>query len=189
MRSYHLKFLAALLTLGLGVALAMRFFEPHTLPVPEPPCALCEGGGMWYHAPCVLDLSTGRLTELAIYAPHPSLVGEINPVQDWDYHVLRYGNDPIVFTVDRDRQACTAYVPRMTKQAEEAPFCAACRALLSAACDSGFVLLDAHDSERLCAYPLQDGAKYSFRGYDIAVTSDERSHCVRIEADLFLPPR
>lgn len=50
MRSYHLKFLAVLLTLGLGVALATRFFEPHTLPVPEPPCALCEGGGMWYHA-------------------------------------------------------------------------------------------------------------------------------------------
>lgn len=58
MRSYHFKLLAVLLTLGLGLALATHYHNLPALSVPEPPCALCEGGGgMWYHAPCVLALS------------------------------------------------------------------------------------------------------------------------------------
>lgn len=41
-------------------------------------CALCGSGDrMTYHAPCVLNLSTGEITELRIYLPHPVLVGEL----------------------------------------------------------------------------------------------------------------
>lgn len=39
-----------------------------TLPEPER-CALC--GDMRYHAPCLVDLSTGKVGELAVYTPTP----------------------------------------------------------------------------------------------------------------------
>ena len=48
-------------------------------PAPEQ-CALC-GEGMPYHAPCLINLSTGQLGELKVYDSHPSLLGEIAPME------------------------------------------------------------------------------------------------------------
>lgn len=56
----------------------------YALPVPEPErCSLYDNSS--YHAPCILNLSTGELVELEIYDPHPYKVGEIAVEQPGGY--------------------------------------------------------------------------------------------------------
>ena len=44
--------------------------------VPEPEqCSLCAG--LPCHAPCIINLSTGEMLELAVYEPHPFIAGEL----------------------------------------------------------------------------------------------------------------
>lgn len=46
---------------------------------PEPNvCGLCRNNeGVKIHAPCIINLATGEVAELAIYDPHPTEIGEV----------------------------------------------------------------------------------------------------------------
>ena len=56
-------------------AYAALWKEMESVPEPEQ-CALC-GKGMRYHAPCLIDLSTGQMGEMRVYTNHPTKQGEL----------------------------------------------------------------------------------------------------------------
>ncbi len=152
---------------------------------PEPEsCALC--GGRTYHAPCVLELSTGTLTELAIYAPDPLHLGELAEEQDMDHHVFCMAGS-VAMTVERtpERQRCTAYLPLSRKPMDRKLFCGDCRKLLAETRQRGFVLLDLRDTADITAYPIAPDAAYLIRGYTVSAVESEGGYTVEVSAARF----
>lgn len=163
---------------------AMVFIGP-----PEPElCALCGNGeGRPYHAPCVLECSTGILTELAIYDPEPTQAGELAPEQDLDRHFFQAAcGGRIVRTVDRspDLQRCTAYVPETGGRLDKRLFCRACRKLAARA-GGPYVLVDLLDPGNITAYPIEAGGACRMRGYTVSVHRAEGRHQIEVTAKLF----
>lgn len=153
---------------------------------PDPEhCSLCgSGNGMWYHAPCVLNLSTGEISELQVYAPHPVLVGEISDEQQGGYIQLSFGADVFRIT-DHGAQTCDAKVPKSTADMQPGYFCGSCRNLLMGQATEGYVLLDLHDLDSIIAYPIKAGAAYSIRDYTVTIEDDGEKYSVLVTADLF----
>lgn len=157
---------------------------------PEPEiCALCGNGeGRRYHAPCVLERSTGLLAELAVYEPEPTRAGELAPVQDLDYHVFQAAcGGRVARAVDRtpDLQRCTAYVPDSDAEPDERPFCHACRKLLAGAGKGEYVLVDLYDLRRITVYPLKVGGACRIREYTVTVCRSGEHYQVEVTAELF----
>lgn len=151
---------------GLTAALLILFYltaEPET-------CALC--GGLKCHAPCIVDLATGEVGELEIYAPHPTLVGELAEEQPRGIFAFL----PCVGLTaiqDQDAGTCTILLPDVQQKMNPRHFCKACRVHLAGM--KGYALIDLYDLKDIHAYPIEDGATYSIRGYTVSVKWDSGS--------------
>ena len=62
-------------------------------------CALCHGAPL--HAPGLLNIETGNLTELRIYEPHPHKAGELATSQQGGYMGISMSGG-VYFTYDPD---------------------------------------------------------------------------------------
>lgn len=135
------------------------------LPEPEQ-CALC-GEGARYHAPCLVDLASGQAGELTVYTHHPSLPGEIAPMEEQQTGKL--GFHPCAgLTAVRDTGAhtCQVTLPANKWLMNPAHFCWRCRRLLVKAGFGGYVIVDLYDLDYIQAYPLRDTV---IRDYRISV--------------------
>lgn len=175
LKLWLVKYKKPLLFLGLAVAIAAAFSLGRytgddaanrkayaalweaipALPDPEQ-CALC-GDGMPYHAPCLMDLSTGQLGEMTVYTEHPSRQGEIAPLteqQTGTFSLLSCAG----LTAIRDTcdHTCQVFLPENRALMNPALFCRKCRQLLAAGGLEGYVILDLHDLEHIRAYPLRE---------------------------------
>lgn len=148
------------LTLGIAAVSTLRIyrqqeaFETALSTASEPDiCALCGKGGdpIWYHAPCLVNLSTGEVGELTIYDPHRSLVGEIAKTQQTGTFSLLHCAG---LTAARDtcNYTCSVTLPQEQDQMAPAFFCLDCRALLAEVAQKGYVLLDLYDLQDITAY-------------------------------------
>lgn len=107
------------LAAGLVVILVIAYFVNH--PTVEPKdCPLC--GGIKYHAPCIADLSTGEIGELAIYAPHPVLTGEIAEEQPGGTLAF-LPCAGLTAVQDMDGETCTIHLPGSSLKWNPALFC------------------------------------------------------------------
>ena len=125
-------------------------FWKYILFAPEPEeCVVCDNlQGPRFHAPCLLDLSTGELTELEIYEPCHRYSGELAPDQDMDYNVMTFGESGLPLFIDRTEeiQRCVAYLPEKAGgEIEPSYYCRDCRAKLTKVATQGYVLLDLYD--------------------------------------------
>lgn len=144
-------------------------------------CALCgDGEGRRYHAPCLAELSTGRVGELTVYDPHPWKEGELAEDQ-------RTGTFSFLFCLEgrgyRDTvtHTCHLTLPEGKGPMRAEHFCRDCQALLEEASDGGYVLLDLYDLDGIRAYALCDGAEYTIRDYGLSVSWDEEEREFSIE--------
>ena len=159
-------------------------FWEQILIAPEPEeCMVCDNlQGPRFHAPCLLELSTGKLTELEIYEPCYRYSGELAPTQDMDYNVMTFGGSGLPLFIDRTEeiQRCVAYLPEKAGgEIESSYYCRDCRAKLIKVATQGYVLLNLYDLDAIQAYPVEDGAEYSIRIYTVAMARDEeQSHLV-----------
>ena len=159
-------------------------FWEQLLIAPEPEeCMVCDNlQGPRFHAPCLLELSTGKLTELEIYEPCYRYSGELAPTQDMDYNVMTFGGSGLPLFIDRTEeiQRCVAYLPEKAGgEIESSYYCRDCRAKLIKVATQGYVLLNLYDLDAIQAYPVEDGAEYSIRIYTVAMARDEeQSHLV-----------
>lgn len=157
---------------------------------PEPEtCALCGNGeGRPYHAPCVVERSTGLVAELAIYDPEPTQMGALAPVQDLDRHFFQAAcGGRVVRTVDRspEEQSCTAYVPVTEAGVSKRLFCRACRKRLAGAGQGEYVLADLYDPEHIAVWPVEAGRTFQVRGYTVAVSEEDAQYQIEVTAKLF----
>lgn len=140
------------------------------LPVPEPErCSLC--GNLSRHAPCVVNLSTGELVELAIYDPHPYKVAEIAEEQPGGYFSFVQGAGLDGHMVAAEY--LTATIPIKAERMNKEYFCSDCRELLNDYKRCGYVLADVRDPEAPVLYPIEEGTYFSLRCYEVEIGKNE----------------
>lgn len=133
-------------------------------------CALC--GGLKYHAPCIVDLSTGEVGELTIYEPHPTLVGEIAVEQPGGFLAFL----PCVGMTavqDADARICSVQLSKQQKRLNSKYFCSSCCRLLSEVQSNGYVIADLYDLGEIHVYPIEAGGVYTIRNYVVSTTRDD----------------
>lgn len=149
---------------------------------PEPDlCALCGyGGGPRYHAPCLVNLSTGEVGEMRIYDPDPVRIWEVSEVQQsGTFSLLRCAG--VTAVRDTDAHTCTAGLPRRADGLAPEHFCRNCRARIAEASRRGFILADLYDLADIQVYALSGEASYSVHGYDVSVSCGGGDGLLRVE--------
>lgn len=149
---------------------------------PEPDlCALCGyGGGPRYHAPCLVNLSTGEVGEMRIYDPDPVRIWEVSEVQQsGTFSLLRCAG--VTAVRDTDAHTCTAGLPRRADGLAPEHFCRNCRVRIAEASRRGFILADLYDLADIQVYALSGEASYSIRGYDVSVSRRGGDRLLHVE--------
>lgn len=131
-------------------------------------CPLCES--IKCHAPCLVNLSTGEVSELALYQPHPTLVGEVVPVQDSSTYSF-FSAAGVQGTLTTLPYVINLRLPVQKRPSLLTEFCKSCRKLLSEQLCS-FAIVDLYTPDKPVVYAIYDGASYELRGYQIQVQQD-----------------
>ena len=116
---------------------------------PEPEvCALCED--RQYYAPCLVNLATGQVGELQIYA---------GSGHGWTSFFFVAGASGMC---EENSHTCTATLPEEMKRMDGVHFCRDCRAKLAEITTEGYVLADLYGAEHFALYPVTAGGNMSF---------------------------
>lgn len=133
---------------------------------PEPKqCSLCAN--LPCHAPCIINLSTGELLVLAVYEPHPFIVGELAEEQQHETFSLIRGAGVEGYKLSAE--SITIKVPMKAEKMEEKHFCKSCRERLASCAAQGYALVDLKDANNPVIYTISTDVKVSFRCYSISV--------------------
>lgn len=189
--------LTVIMTLGLDFGLGWYFGANDTdkkayaavweaiTTLPEPKlCSLCgNGDGMWYHAPCLVDLSTGKVGELIVYTPHRRLVGEIAPENEQQTGTFGFFSCAGLHGFRcTGNHTCQVTIPQgETRMMAPGYYCRDCRELLAGAGIEGYVLVDLYDIANIKAYPIQEDSVYTIRDYVVSITSDKQYEKLYVE--------
>lgn len=127
-------------------------------------CPLCNF--MKSHAPCLVNVKTGEIEEMALYAPHGTLVGEIAEEQtDSTFSFVDIAgargtrlSSPFIMELD---------VPNLSAPRMKRHFCQDCRKLLSS--HGGYVIADLYEPGNPVIYTIFDGMRLELRCYSIVV--------------------
>lgn len=138
---------------------------------PEPDrCSVCDY--IPSHAPCLVNLNTGEVGEIALYEPHRTLVREIAEEQRGGYFSFMS-----VAGLRSHLDACVPEahitVPDGVEKYEEKFFCSTCRGLLETYAQCGFVLADLRNQETPTIYPVEDGTEFEVRCYTVVVSKTD----------------
>ena len=152
-----------ILSLVLIIVVAAAAFLGFSLVQKE--CCLCSSFG--YHAPCVIDLETGKLIELDLYFPHESLVAELaDPQQERGvFSFISIGN--VSGTKQTGPERIDLHIP------EDSTFfpalCSDCRKQLPFGYTSRYVFADLYSKEEKILIPIAADTTLSLRCYDITI--------------------
>lgn len=182
---YERQFLA--LVIAVGVAFTFGWYAGHNatdrnayaalweaivdLPDPEQ-CALCSEG-VPYHAPCLVNLSTGQMGELTVYTHHPFLQGEIAPMEKQQTGTFRFLPCAGLTAVQDTCYSCQVILPKEKELMNPALFCKACRQLLAGGGLEGYVIVDLYDLNHIRIYPVREGGCEVIRDYRVSVSSKQ----------------
>lgn len=162
-------------------ALFVCFFTYRTYRTPDI-CALCANGERdRFHAPVILNLSTGQQNEMRVYDPkHPGPTHEINPIQNTG----TFGFFPCAgLTGRRDTcsHTCTVDIPLSTEKLKPSLFCKSCRELLKDYAKCCFILLDFYEEDTFEIYDISKVTCYEIRDYSVAITAIEDQAELEVE--------
>ena len=145
-------------------------------------CVVCENGeGRPYHAPVLVNLSTGEIGEMQIYDPDlPGSILDINPIQQTGtFSFARYAG--LTGRKDTCSHTSRVEIPKELEPMCMEHFCRACRSILAQTASEGFVLLDLFDLEDIKAYAVVEGAEYTIRDYAVKVYWNEEVDDLTLE--------
>ena len=128
-------------------------------------CYICEG--LSYHAPCLINLSTGGILELSIYDNDPIDQGELAKDQ-MTGHISFTMCGGMLAIIDAGNHAQIS-IPPDPKTMNIELFCDACQQTLHSISNKGIVLADLYDLGNIQYYVLEGGAEYAFRDYAISI--------------------
>lgn len=146
------------------VGIAARGELRRNAPEPEH-CVLCNSG-YTCRAPALLNLATGEIAELEVYAFDPRLPDKIDKTRT-GFMRLSYGAG-VQVCMDAGRSA-SAILPDKVDPMDYSLYCRSCRTLLSEAGAHGYVIVDLHDADTLAAYPARVGTECVINGYAVSV--------------------
>jgi len=126
-------------------------------------CALCHPAP--YHAPCLVNITTGEVTELMIYEPHAVKVGELAASQRGGYMRMSMSGGLFVNSSPDSQEAHTIASIEMAR-ANNSEFCKDCRNILSSA-STTYVLADLFDADNIVIYDIVDGLCCEMRCYEV----------------------
>lgn len=145
-------------------------------------CVVCENGeGRPYHAPVLVNLSTGEIGEMRIYDPDlPRSDFNIAPIQQTGtFSFVSYAG--LTGRKDTCSHTSSVEIPAELKPLCMEHFCRSCRAILVQTATEGFVLLDLFDLEDIKAYDVVEGAEYTIRDYAVKVYWNEEADGLTLE--------
>ena len=154
------------------MALLLSLMACSGVSAPEPEhCSICDY--IPSHAPCLVNLKTGEVGEIALYEPHHTLVGEIAEKQRGGYFSFMS-----VAGLRGYLDACVPEaritVPNEVEKYEEKYFCSSCRELLKEYSHCGFVLADLRNPETPTVYPVEAGTEFEVRCYTVVITETDK---------------
>lgn len=155
---------------------------------PEPAqCVLCGGGaGTRYHAPALVNLSSGAVGDLRVYDPDPQRPGELSDCQRTGAFSF-YRCADIVAARNTNTSTCRASLPRKKEPMDPSYFCRDCRALLAEISTEGYILLDLYDLNCIQAYAIASGREYTIRDYTVLIEEKEGTEGLAITVQGNLP--
>ena len=137
---------------------------------PEPEiCALC-GSGIPYHAPVLVNLSTGEAGEIRVYDPDPRHRYELAEEQSTGTFSLLHIAGAAGYR-DTSNHTCCVTLPEKESSIDPAFFCRDCRALLADTATEGYILADLYNLRDMKVYAIKDNIKYTIRDYDISIST------------------
>ena len=154
----------------LALLIPLLIVQVNEEPFTVSPCCLCNA--IRYHAPCLVDLETGTITELSIYDPHPTMTGELAEEQ--------YTTGIFSFVTcgeaqgyrDTTHKKVEMVVPD-TKRAGQTALCESCRDRYAVNIEERYVLLDLYEKENAYGIPMVDQT-ISIRCYELVISKQAR---------------
>lgn len=142
----------------------------------EKECRLCNS--FRYHAPCLIDLETGEMVELALYDPHPTKTAELTEIQaETDtFSFIRLGN---VTGIRLTSQRIIELSVPVTDRICTPPLCTECRRLLQGY-DGRYILADLYDKEKRKLTPIAHAIQLCLRCYSITMYNDKEGQIITI---------
>ena len=133
-------------------------------------CCLCNAPR--YQAPCLIDLETGELLELSLYAPHATTSGELaeeQPEVD-TFSFVRLGD--LIGTKQTGNRIIEIKVP-VQDTIKIPALCRNCQKQLQYSFEGRYVLADLYDAEDISLIPITGGAEMVIRCYSISMAMSE----------------
>ena len=158
--------------IALVVTTAMLLFTPE-----EKDCCLCNS--FRYHAPCLIDLETGKMIELDLYFPHETMVAELaDPQPEMEtFSFVNIGN--VSGTKLTDSKVIEFGVPVADKTNIPA-LCKDCRELLQAGYKGRYVLADLYDMEIKELIPIVANTSIDLRCYEITMAENTEKNEINV---------
>lgn len=150
---------------------------------PEPECcAVCEEeNGNRYHAPVLVNLSTGTMRELEIYDRDPHRPWEVAEEQRWDDWVFTFIDGNATMSWSSEDHKNIAHIGDDLGKFDSSLFCHDCRALLADTAAVGYALVDLYDLEDIQAYAVEADAEYTIRDYTVSIYKDKENGGLKVE--------
>ena len=156
-----LKRISTILLMALLLCTAWQWLVPPS----SEECSICRL--IKSHAPCLLNLSTGEIGELALYEPHHTKVGELAEVQHGGTFSFFYAAGA-KGTRTTSPWILNIRVPMEGERIRKSHFCQKCRELLKGY-DHGYILIDLYNKNAPTVYPIFADTSYQVRCYSITV--------------------
>lgn len=131
-------------------------------------CALC-GRDYVFRAPVLLNLATGEIAEMEVYAIDPFSPDGIDKTETGFMRLSHTAGVQVVMDAGR---SASVLLPDNPERMDYSLYCRSCRALLSAAGTRGFVILDLHDPDTIAAYSTREGTTCIINGYTATVSKE-----------------
>ena len=144
------------------------------------PCCLCNATR--HHAPCLVDLETGTVTELSVYDPHPYLTGELAEEQSTTgtFSFVTCGEAQGYRNTTQKKVEITVPDADLTGQAL---LCAECKKRYSIDTENRYILMDLYEKEKALCIPMIAQA-FSIRCYEVTISNYEGGMTITINGTI-----
>ena len=156
------KILSVILAVSVITVAILAYFQR------QRDCCICSS--FRYHAPCLIDLKTGKLIEMDLYVPDDKLVAELeDPQPDMGtFSFVRLGN--VSGTKLTDSKIIEIHIPN--DKTLFPMLCNDCRKQLPFGYTSRYVFADLYGMEEKILIPIARNTFLSLRCYDLSMVED-----------------
>ena len=144
----------------------VQFYEAMLYTLEPRVCALCSNKtNANIHAPCIVNLATGEVAELAIFDPHPT---DDSAAEKKGYTSFYTGAGAVI-QQDSDNEYCVASLPKEEEPMNHTHFCYNCRCRITELDRDGYVIADLYDPDNISVFEVCSGVEYGIRDYLVTV--------------------